>query len=384
MTFEFATAQRIIFGPESNKQIAPLAKPFGKRVLFICGRSKTRTDAIKTQLKEQNLTVVPFQVTQEPSVEIITQAAELARKQSCDTVIAIGGGSVLDTGKAAAVLAANPGDLYDYLEVVGRGNPLQHPALPCIAVPTTAGTGTEVTKNSVIRSPEHGVKVSLRSNFMYPAIALVDPVLTYSLPPELTVTTGLDAFTQLIEAFVSIKANPFTDALCREGIKRINRALPRVFKNGNDSQAREDMCLASLLSGLALANAKLGAVHGFAGPLGGMINAAHGAICASLLAYTIEINVKALTIRAPESPQLTRFKELAELITGRPSTRAEDAVVWIKKLCSSLAVPRLQRLGLDKKDFDVAVKKAKNSSSMKGNPIILTDDELLSIIRAAY
>jgi len=384
MSFEFATARRIIFGPETSKQIASLAKQFGGRVLLVCGRSAERTAAVKKQLKDQNIAVVQFQVKHEPTVEIITQAAELARGQDCDAVIAAGGGSVIDTGKAAAVLATNPGNLFDYLEVIGQGNPLKIPALPCIAVPTTAGTGSEVTKNAVISSPEHGVKVSLRSDLMYPAIALVDPLLTYSLPPDLTATTGLDAFTQLIEPFVSIKANPLTDALCREGIKRASRALPRVFKHGDDSQAREDMCLASLLSGLALANAKLGAVHGFAGPLGGMISAPHGAICAALLPYVIEINVKALKARAPDSPLTVRFKELAELFTGNTSAQADDGVVWIKELCRILAAPHLEELGLDKEDFSTVIKKAKKSSSMKGNPIELTDEELSSIIKAAY
>jgi alcohol dehydrogenase class IV len=384
MTFEFATAQRIIFGPDSSKQIAQLCKQFGGRVLLVRGRSPERTAFIPQQLNNVHIDSVPFQVIHEPTVDIVTQAAELARTTHCDAVIAVGGGSVIDTGKAAAVLACNSGNLFDYLEVIGSGRPLAARPLPCIAVPTTAGTGSEVTKNAVISSPEHGVKVSLRSNFMYPAIAVVDPVLTHTLSAELTVTTGLDAFTQLIEAFVSVKANPLTDALCREGIKRANRALPRVFEDGNDAQAREDMCLASLLSGLALANAKLGAVHGFAGPLGGMIKAAHGALCASLLAPIIETNVKALKTRTPDSPQLARFKELAHMITDKSSAQEEDAVYRIKELCRLFAVPGLKALGLDQNDFSTAVEKAKNSSSMKGNPIKLTDEELLSIIKTAY
>ena len=197
-----------------------------------------------------------------------------------------------------AALLTNEGDLSDYLEVVGKGRPLQNPAAPCIAVPTTAGTGAEVTYNAVLGVPDQHVKVSMRSPLMLPRWAIVDPLLTHSMPPELTASTGLDALTQLIEAFVSNKANPLTDGVCREGLQRAGRSLRRAFEDGSDAEAREDMSLASLFSGMALANAKLGAVHGFAGPLGGMTDAPHGVICGKLLPYVMQANVRALQDRA--------------------------------------------------------------------------------------
>lgn len=211
-------------------------------------------------------------------------------------VIGLGGGSVLDAGKAIAALVTNLGNVFDYLEVIGKGQPLVNAPLPFIAIPTTAGTGTEVTRNAVLGSPAHGVKVSLRSPMMLPSLAIVDPELTYGLPPEITASSGLDALTQLIEPFVSVKANPMTDAICREGIRHAAKSLRTVYHNGADASAREGMSLASLFGGLALANAALGAVHGFAGPLGGMLNAPHGAICAKLLPLVMEVNIKVLRL----------------------------------------------------------------------------------------
>ena len=221
----------------------------------------------------------------EPTIEDARRAAAHA---DVEIVVAIGGGSALDLGKAAAALIANGGDPLRYLEVIGEGRPLERPSLPCVAIPTTAGTGSEVTRNAVLGSPTHGVKASLRSPHMLPAVALVDPELTYDLPPALTASTGLDALTQLIEPFVSARANAFVDAICRDAIPRVIAALPKAF--AGDRAARADMAYASLCGGLALANAGLGAVHGFAGPIGGRFPAPHGAICAVLLPHVVAIN----------------------------------------------------------------------------------------------
>ena len=210
-------------------------------------------------------------------------------EERCDTVIGFGGGAALDAAKAIAILMTNPGDVTDYLEIIGRGKTLTEPPVPCIAIPTTAGTGSEVTRNSVIASREERVKVSLRSPLMLPKVVVVDPELTYDLPPAITASTGVDALTQLIEPFVCSRANPLTDGLCQEGIERVARSLRRAFESAGrgeapaDAAAREDMAVASLFGGLALANAGLGAVHGLAAPLGGMIGAPHGAVCAALL-----------------------------------------------------------------------------------------------------
>jgi alcohol dehydrogenase class IV len=218
---------------------------------------------------------------------------------------------------------------------------------------------------------------------MLPRWAVVDPLLTHSMPPALTASTGLDALTQLIEAFVSNKANPLTDGVCREGLQRAGRSLRRAFEDGADAAAREDMSLASLFSGMALANAKLGAVHGFAGPLGGMTSAPHGVICGKLLPYVMRVNVQALHSRAAASPALARFDEVGRILTGRDTARAADAVAWTEELCTALGLPGLRRYGLSESDFPNVVAKAKNASSMKGNPIELQDDELTQVLREA-
>jgi alcohol dehydrogenase class IV len=334
-------------------------------------------------LKKQGMKFTMFQVIAEPTIDIALDVVQKARQAGCDLVIGIGGGSVIDAGKVAAALITNSGQLMDYLEVIGNAQPLECPAAPYIAIPTTAGTGSEVTRNAVLGSAEHRVKVSMRSPFMLPDLAVIDPELTVSLPPSVTASTGLDAFTQLMEAFVSSHANAMTDGICREGLHRAAESLQRVYQNGNDRKAREDMCLASLFSGFALANAKLGAVHGIAGPLGGMVTGAHGAICASLLPYVMEMNIKALQAREAHSPALERYNELAGILTHRSKANAKDAIAWVKDLCQTLRVESLSHLGLSKADLPVVVAKSQNSSSMQGNPIRLTEEELFEILHNA-
>ena len=257
-----------------------------------------------------------FHVSGEPTVEVIEAGLEQARDHHSELVISLGGGSVIDAGKAIAALLTNPGQIYDYLEVVGKGKPLTNPSVPYIAIPTTAGTGSEVTRNAVITVADQRVKVSLRSPSMLPRLAIVDPELAFGLPPEITAFTGLDALTQLIEPFLSNAANPMTDALCREGMRYAARSLRQAHDHGDDPEAREGMALASLFGGLALANAKLGAVHGFAGPIGGMFPAPHGAICARLLPLVVEGNLKAIRSRAAQASTLDRFIEMSRLLTG--------------------------------------------------------------------
>jgi alcohol dehydrogenase class IV len=298
-------------------------------------------------------------------------------------VIGIGGGSVLDAAKAISALLTNGGEPLEYLEVIGRGRPISRPAAPFVAIPTTAGPGAEVTRNAVLASPEHRVKVSLRSPHMLPSLALVDPELTYSLPPAVTASTGLDALSQLMEPFVSIHANPLTDALCRAGMARVARSLRRAYETPGDAAAREDMALASLFGGLALANAKLGAVHGFAGPLGGMFPIPHGVICARLLSHVMEANLQALQSRLPDAPALARYDEVGRILTGQESASAADGVAWVQALCSDLEVPPLAQFGLAEADFATIVEKSRDASSMKGNPIPLTEVELTRILRAA-
>jgi alcohol dehydrogenase class IV len=383
MRFEFATAVRIIFGAGTAQEIASAAAALGRRPLVVTGKHKQRAAWLLDHLLQQGLAPTLLSIAGEPTVADARAGVEHARTAGCDMLIGLGGGSVLDAAKAIAALLANGGDPLDYLEVIGLGRPLSKPSLPCITVPTTAGTGSEVTRNAVLGSPEHRVKASLRSQSMLPTVALVDPELTHSVPPDVTAVTGLDALTQCVEPFVSARANPLTDAVCREGMQRAARSLRRAFVDGSDAAAREDMALASLCGGLALANAGLGAVHGFAGPIGGMFPAPHGAICARLLPQVMAANVEALQPRAPGSPALARFDEVARLLTGDPAAQASDGVTWVADLVDALRIPRLAAHGIAPADFPEIVAKSQQASSMKANPIQLTADELTDILHAA-
>ena len=375
-TFEFATAARILFGEGTLRQVPAAAAALGRRALLVTGASPGRAAPLQKALEAAHVTTVVFPVPGEPTLHLIRSAP-----RDFDFVIAFGGGSALDAAKALAALLTNPGDPLDYLEVIGLGRPLAIPAAPCIAIPTTAGTGSEVTRNAVLGSPEHRVKASLRNPSMLPRLAVVDPELTYDLPRAITASTGLDALTQLIEPYVSVRANPMTDQFCVEGMRRASAALPRAWENGGDRQARGDMAWASLLGGMALANAALGAVHGFAAPLGGMFPAPHGAVCAALLPRAMEINVNALRARSPEN--LERYHEVARLLTGKPHATAPDGVAWVAALCRKLEIPPLRNYGVTQSDLPVLVEKAAQANSMKGNPIVLTEEELRQIISRA-
>ena len=380
MNFEFATAQRIVFGAGRLRELPTFAHGMGQRCALITGNSAERIAPVFRALKEAGANPAAFSIRGEPTAERIATLARQAREMGCDFVVAFGGGSVIDAGKAIAALLTNTRALMDYLEVVGKGEPLTEEPAPCIAIPTTAGTGAEVTRNAVLLSAEHNVKVSMRHPKMLPTVALVDPELTLSMPPEITASTGLDAFVQLLEAFVSIKANPLTDGLCREGLKKAARALPRAYTHGNDPAAREEMALASLFGGLALANAGLGAVHGFAGPLGGMFSAPHGLLCATLLPAVFAANTRALEERATGSPSLEKYREVARIVTGNQNAEPTAALQWINDLSMQLLVPGLEEFGIAEADFPTIIEKAKNASSMKGNPIALTDEELTGIL----
>ena len=363
--------------------LGELARSLGHRALVVTGSTPGRYDALLASLEKAGVESVRAEVSHEPTTDDAVEGARVGREAACDVVVAVGGGSAIDAGKAMAALLTNPGDITDYLEVVGQGRPLAEAPAPMIAVPTTAGTGAEVTRNAVLLAPEERVKVSMRSAAMIPNIALVDPRLTHPMPPSVTASTGLDALTQLIEAFLSNKANPLTDGICREGMRRAARSLRRAYEYGGDASAREDMAVASLFGGLALANAKLGAVHGFAGPVGGMFPAPHGAVCAALLPHVLEANAEALESRAPGSEALARMDELGPLLTGDADAGRDDALAWVRELCRALGVPGLGAYGLGESDVSAVVEKAARASSMKGNPIELTEDELTGILKQA-
>jgi alcohol dehydrogenase class IV len=383
MRFEFATATRILFGPGVVREVAPAAKEMGGRALLAIGCPAESAALLLEAMKREGIGCISLAIQAEPSVALIREGVELARREQCDLVIAFGGGSAIDAGKAIAALLTNGGEPGDYLEVIGKGQPLRHPSVPFIAVPTTAGTGSEVTRNAVLASREHQVKVSLRSPLMLPRLAVVDPELTLELPPAVTASTGLDALTQLIEPYVSSRANPLTDGFCLEGMRRVSRSLRRAYHSGRDITSREDMSLASLLGGLALANAGLGVVHGFAAPLGGMFDAPHGAICAALLPHGMAVNIRASRARAPEGETLRRYETVARLLTGEPDATAEEGIEWVRRLCQELQIPPLSSYGIQERDVPTLVEKASRASSTKGNPITLTMDELRQLLTSA-
>ena len=383
MRFEFATAGRIVFGPGTIAELPAAARGLGMRVLVVTGRDEDRWAAHLAALSAAGLAYATFPTPGEPTIELVRAGVERAREHRADLVVAIGGGSAIDAGKAIAALATNPGDALDYLEVVGKGQPLAAAPLAVIAVPTTAGTGAEVTRNAVLGVPEQRVKVSLRSALMLPRVAIVDPDLTLDLTPAITAWTGLDAITQLIEPYVSSRANPLVDALCLEGLRRAAGAVRRAYRDGGDRDAREGMSLASLFGGLALANAGLGAVHGLAGPIGGRVTAPHGAICAALLPHVTAANLHALETRAPDHPARQRYDVIARTLTGRDDARASDGVEWIRLLVAALGIPSLGTYGLGSADVDALVEQARRASSMKANPIVLTAKELREALEAA-
>jgi len=373
--FEFATATRIIFGAGKLTEAAPTAATLGKHALVVTGSNPDRAQKLLEALREEGLKSTIHSVTGEPKIADAQAGTECARQHECDVVIAFGGGSAIDAGKAIAALCTNPGEPLDYLEVIGKGQPLTQPPAPFIAIPTTAGTGAEVTRNAVLASPEDRVKVSLRHPLMLPKLAIVDPQLTHDLPPETTAATGLDALTQLIEPFTCNRANPMTDALCREAIPLAARSLQRACENPTPA-CREDMALASLHGGLALANSGLGAVHGFAAPIGGMFEAPHGAVCAALLPHVMAANLKAL-------PEENRYNETAHLLTDNPDASAQEGINWVKNLVEKLNIPGLSTYGITENDFPSIIEKALEASSMKANSVSLSNDELAYILRVA-
>jgi alcohol dehydrogenase class IV len=380
MRFEFSSPTRIVVGNGALAEVGALAQPLDAHALLVTGRTPERAGRLVKLLEGAGVTVTIFPVAGEPDVAIVEAGVNQARQAGCDSVVSFGGGSAIDAGKAIAAMLTNEGELMDYLEVIGRGKTLTRQSAPFVAIPTTAGTGTEVTRNAVLASPKDRVKVSLRSALMLPRVALVDPELTYDLPKGLTASTGLDALTQLIEPYVCCRANPMTDALCVEGLRRAGRSLRAAYRDGGNRSAREDMSVASLFSGLALANAGLGAVHGFAGPIGGMFPAPHGAVCAALLPHVMEMNLRALRQRQPTSDSLRRYDHVARLITGNGQAQAADGLSWVRELVKELEIPGLRAYGITKEGTPDLVEKAGKASSMKANPIALTNEELSEIL----
>ena len=379
MRFEFATASRIMAGAGRVAELPGVLAGLGSRVLVCTGANPARHAGLLAGL---GLPAAVLEVAAEPTVELARAGVAAAREHGADVVAAIGGGSVIDAGKAVAMLLGNGGDPLDYLEVIGSGRAITRPAVPCVAVPTTAGTGAEVTANAVLASAEHRLKASLRSPLMIPRVALVDPQLTVSCPPPVTAASGLDALTQCLEPLVSPQASPLTDGLAREGLRRAAAGLRTAYADGEDLAARADMATCALLGGMALANAKLGAVHGLAGVIGGIADVPHGIACATLLAPVIDANVHVLR-SGPGHPAMDRYAQVARLLTGEPAASVQDGLAWIRQTLTMLAVPGLAAFGVRPQHADEIAAKALASSSMQGNPVALSHGDLKAILLRA-
>jgi len=375
----FATVGRIVVGAGVAAQVGALVDEVagpGGRVLVVAGRSAD----VGALTAGHDASV--WRHRGEPDVDAVRAAVAHARDARPDVVVGWGGGSVLDLAKCVAVLAPGGTDVLDHLEVAGRGLPLPGGASPVVAVPTTAGTGAEATANAPVRVPERGVKASLRGRTMLPAVAVVDPLLTLGCPRDLTAASGADALTQCLEAYTTPHATALTDPLARDGLVRAGRSLLRAVEHGDDVEARTDLSVAALLSGMALANARLGAVHGLAAALGGRLGAPHGQVVAAVLAATTAANVAAL--RRTGGAGLARYDDAAAALTGHAGACAADAVTWLTDLVAALRVPGLGALGLAPGDVPAVVADALAASSARGNPVVLTAAELTDVVTASW
>ena len=374
--FQLLLPGRILFGRGEAAKTAGLAAGFGPRVLVVHGRDAARAAWLLADLNRAGCGVHALICAKEPDLPMLEAALAKARVFAPDVVIGLGGGAVLDLAKALAGLIPATGKVLDHLEGAGQGLPLIQNPLPFVAVPTTSGTGAEATKNAVIDVPAQRRKVSLRDDRMMARLAIVDPALTDGCPRGVTLSSGLDALTQVIEPYLCNRANPATDALARAAIPMALAALPALMQ-GEDSGARDAMAWVSLSGGLALANAGLGAVHGLAGVIGGVTGAAHGAICGTLLPFVIAANRAAM----PAGPVAERLAEVDAMLStafgGGPGTEALHR--WSRRN----GLPGLAALGLDAKDHGSVAAAAAGASSMKANPVVLSEAVLQAILRAA-
>jgi alcohol dehydrogenase class IV len=389
--FEFISVGQVIFGPGRWQQLGELIRPLGSKTLLVTNAGQPgdggTVDDVIGLMDRSGIRVSCFRQQGEPRVEDVEAALAVARAQQCDSLVALGGGSAIDTGKAVAGLLTNGGSVLDYMEVIGRGQKLTRPAAPWIAVPTTAGTGAEVTRNAVIGCAEKRFKASLRSELLLPRIALVDPSLAIGVPREVTASSGMDALCQLIESFTSNRAQPLTDGLALRGIELAARALPRVVAAGDDLDSRSDMAVAALISGITLTNVGLGAVHGFAAPAGANYPIPHGAVCARLLPPVIEANVAALRARSPDDPCLAKYAQVGRALTGTsdPDRVAIAAGIrYLNDLVEELQIPPLRHFGLTPDGFADLAALARQASSMRYNPVPLDEQALLKILHQAW
>lgn len=377
--FSLLTPGRTVFGRGVADGAVAAVAAMGQNPLVVRGQSVAWVDTLIAGLTRAGRPPMVIVARGEPDLPGLSRHLAAARAQGVDVVISVGGGSVLDLGKALAALLPAPLPPLSYLEVVGQGQPLTAPPLPFIAIPTTAGTGAEATKNAVIAVPGNGRKVSLRDDRMLPDLALIDPALTDGAPRAVTLASGLDAITQVIEPYLSARANTLTDALCVDAIPRGLAALVRLMAV-EDPAARDALAYVSYVSGIALANAGLGAVHGFAGVIGGRTGAAHGAVCGRLLVPVLQANRAAMLAGGQDTG---RFDDVARWIGQALGVPASAAVACLGAQISAWGLPGLGALGVRAEDADQIAQEARQSSSMKGNPTALSHQVLVNILAAS-
>lgn len=389
MKFEHYSVPRIVFGAGRFAETGTIVSAWGRRALLVT-HSGVSAQALAARLTAQLSAVgvasVCHTVSGEPEVSDVDAGLRAARTNDAEVVIGLGGGSAIDAAKAIAGVRANGGSVLDYMEVIGSGKKITRPALPWVAIPVTAGTGAEVTRNAVIGFKAKRFKASLRSELLLARVAIIDAELGVSVRPEVTARCGMDALTQCLEAYVSKGAQPFSDQVALDGLRRGARALRRACADGADLEARSEMALASLCGGVALTNAGLGAVHGFAAPMGAQFPIPHGTVCGVLLPHVMEANVRALR-RSGNGPVLDRYAEIGRALSGRDEPDRDGAidagVTVAHELVRDLRMPRLREYRVASADVENLVDDARKASSMRYNPVELDEATLAGILRAA-
>lgn len=390
MTFAIARLPRIEFGAGSREKIPDIAAQYGRRLLLVTGaKSFVESEAggaLLSRLKAGGFSLSTVHIATEPSPQSIDDAVAQWRGADIEVVLGIGGGSVLDAAKAIAGLLIPGNSVLDHLEGVGPEKPYAGPAVPFIAVPTTAGTGSEATKNAVLSTHgEHGYKKSFRDDKLVPEYAIVDPDLLSTCTPEMIAANGMDAFTQLLESYVSTRANPMTDALAMSGMQAARDGLLAWHEGGDGAAAgREKMAYAALLSGICLAQTGLGSVHGLASPLGAFFPIPHGVVCGSLLAAATKVNIDVMQARDPDNPALGKYTEAGKLLRGRTHVDEVGARVFLIHVLNEwtrrLNLPDLATLGVGEADLARVVANCRGSS-MKTNPVVLSDEEVTRLLQ---
>jgi alcohol dehydrogenase class IV len=382
--FLFARTPKIVFGVGSIVELPALARTFGNDILLVTGGSSFMNskhgEYLLHTFELMGIRYHHVVVSREPSPEIIDQTVIRHRETTIRLVVAIGGGSVIDAGKAISAMIGQTASVRDFLEGVGSK---EHPGtkIPFVAIPTTSGTGSEATKNAVISQiGTSGFKKSLRHDNFVPDVAILDPELTLNCPPDITAASGMDCFTQLVEAYVSDKATSLTDAMAFDAIGKLKSALPRAWRLGLDIESRSDMSYAALVSGICLANAGLGAVHGFASSIGGLFNVPHGTVCGTLMAPANDMNVKRLREQNNESPALTKYAALGQLFSDEtqksPEFYIDHFIHVLYEWTEMMNINRLGKYGIMNQDIDKIIP----LTDLKNNPVKLSSEDLKEIL----